>query len=96
MVRERHTLASRDSVIGFVKGKTFIVWAGRLGNSRVSGANPIVNESRANLWTLQRLFSVLGVKFDVDRDAEIEYDHDLNYSSFSFDKLEALFKNEVA
>lgn len=96
LIREKHTLASHDSVIGFVKGKTFIVWAGRLGDSRVSGVNPIVNESRANLWTLQRLFSVLGVKFDVDRDAEIEYDHDLNYSSFSFDKLEALFKNEAA
>lgn len=96
LIREKHTLASRDSVIGFVRGKTFIVWAGRLGNSRVSGANPIVNESQANLWTLQRLFSILGVKFDVDKDAETEYDHDLNYSSFSFDRLETLFKNEAA
>ncbi len=93
LIREKHTLSSRDSVIGFVRGKTFVVWAGRLGNDRVSGINPIVNESRAHLWTLQRLFSVFGVKFDVDRDAETEYDHDLNYGSFSFDKLEALFKS---
>jgi hypothetical protein len=96
LIRESHTLASKDSVIGFVKGKTFVVWAGRLGNSRVSGANPIVNESQADLWTVQRLFTAIGVKFDVDRDSEIEYNHDLSYSSFSLDKLEAVFKNEVA
>jgi hypothetical protein len=92
LIREKHTLNSRDSIIGFVKGKTYIAWAGRLGNSRVSGVNPIVNESKANLWTLQRLLSALGVNFDVDRNPDIEYNYDLSYSSFSFDKLEALFK----
>ncbi len=92
LIREKHTLTSRNSVIGFVRGKTFVVWAGRLNNKRVSGDNPIVNESRANLWTLQRLFSVLGVKFDVDKDEGMEYNHDLSYSSFSFDKLEDMFR----
>ncbi len=96
LIREKHTLRSKDSVIGFVRGKTFIVWAGRLGDARVSGTNPIINESRADLWTIQRLFSTLGVKFDVDRDAEIEYDHDFSYRSFSFDRLEAVFKNKAA
>lgn len=92
LIREKHTLSSRNSVIGFVRGKTFVVWAGRLGNSRVSGVNPIVNESRANLWTLKRLFSILGVIFDVDKIEGMEYDHDLSYSSFSFDKLEDMFR----
>jgi hypothetical protein len=96
LIREKHTLNSRGSVIGFVKSKTFVVYAGRLSNSRVSGDNPIVNESRADFWTLQRLFSALGVNFDVDRDAEVEYNHDLSYSSFSLDKLETVFKNEAA
>lgn len=92
LIREKHTLSSRNSVIGFVRGKTFVVYAGRLGNSRVSGVNPIINESRANLWTLQRLFSILGVKFDVDKIGGTEYNHDLSYNSFSFDKLEDMFK----
>lgn len=91
LIREKHTLNSRGSIIGFVKGKTFVVYAGRLTNSRVSGANPIVNESRANFWTIQRLFSALGVDFDVDRQDEVVYDHNLSYKSFSFDKLEAVF-----
>lgn len=92
LIREKHTLTSRNSIIGFVKGKTFIVWAGRLGNSNVSSTNPIVNESRAELWTLQRLFSAVGVKFAIDRDTKVKYNHDLSYSSFSFDKLEDIFK----
>jgi len=90
IIREKHTLSSRGSVIGFVKGKTFVVYAGRLNNTRVSGDNAIINESKADFWTLQRLFSTIGVKFDVDKDTEIEYDYDLSYSSFSFDKLENL------
>ena len=96
LIREKHTLRSKDSVIGFVRGKTFVVWAGRLGGSHVSGANPIVNESRADFWTVSRLLAFYNLKFDVDRDAEVEYNHDLSYSSFSFDKLENLFKNKAA
>ncbi len=94
LIREKHTLNSKNSVIGFVKGKTFVVYAGRLNHNRVSGASPIVNESRANFWTLQRLFNALDVKFDVDRQEDVVYNHDLSYSSFSFDKLEAVFKTE--
>jgi hypothetical protein len=90
-IREKHTLNSRNSVIGFVKGKTFVVYSGRLNNRRVSGDNSIVNESRADFWTIQRLFSIIGIDFDIDKRDEIVYDQDLSYSSFSFDKLEALF-----
>ncbi len=96
LIREKHTLNSRNSVIGFVKGETFVVYASRLNNSRVSGENPIVNDMRVNRWTLQQLFTAIGVKFDVDKDPEVEYDHDLSYSSFSLDKLEAVFKNKTA
>ena len=93
LIRERITLNSRQTIIGFVKGMTFVAYMGRLNEKRVSvGENPIVNEMRVDHWTLQRLFSAIGVAFDVDRRDEIEYNHDLSYGSFSFDKLESLFK----
>lgn len=91
LIREKHKLTSRNSIIGFVKGKTFVVYAGRLSNSRISGENPIVNESKVDLWTIKRLFDCLGIDYDVDKDEEVEYTTDLRYSSFSFDKLEAVF-----
>lgn len=91
IIREKHALASRNSLIGFVKGKTFIVYAGRLSNQRVSGDNPIVNESRADFWTLQKLFIALGVNYDVDKQDKVVYDYDLSYRSFSFDNLEEVF-----
>ncbi len=92
IIREKHTLNSRNSVIGFVKGKTFVVYAGRLDSGRVSQVNPIINESKATLWTVQKLFICLGIDYDVDRQEDMVYNHDLSYSSFSFDKLENVFK----
>jgi hypothetical protein len=92
LIRERLILKSRETVIGFVRGKTFTVYAGRLSSKRVSGDNPIVNELKSNPWTIQKLFRVLGIDFHVDRDDEIEYNYDLSYDSFSFDKLENMFK----
>ncbi len=97
VIRERVKLKSRECVIGFVKDGTYIAYMGRLNNKRMSASeSPIVNDMRVNRWTLQQLFITLGVKFAIDRDPEVEYDHDLSYSSFSFDKLEAVFKNEIA
>lgn len=92
IIREKHKLDSRNSVIGFVKGKTFVVYTGRLNQSRVSGETPILNEMKADLWTVQRLFNILGVAFDVDKQDEVEYNYDLTYGGFSLDKLEDLFK----
>ena len=92
LIREKHTLRSRNEVIGFVRGKTFVVYAGRLSNSRISGINPILNESRADFWTVKKLFVTLGIDFDVDMQEEMEYTHDLSYPSFSFDKLEKVFE----
>ncbi len=92
LIREKHTLNSRQSIIGFVKGKTFVVYAGRLNNSRVSGVNNVLNESKVEFWTLEKLFSALGIKYDVDREENTLYDLDLSYESFSFDRLEDLFK----
>ncbi|MCK5644252.1 MAG: hypothetical protein KAJ19_25865, partial [Gammaproteobacteria bacterium] len=92
IIREKHKLDSRNSVIGFVKGKTFVAYTGRLNQSRVSGETPILNEMRADLWTVQRLFNHLGINFDVDKRDEEEYDYDLTYGGFSLDKLEDLFK----
>ncbi len=92
LIREKHKLLSKDSVIGFVKGKTFTVYAGRLGNKIVSSESPIIGELLDTPWTVRMLFLALGMKFDLDRQANVVYDHDLSYSSFSYDKLENMFK----
>lgn len=91
IIREKHTLESRGSVIGFVKGKKYIVYAGRLNNRAVSGDNPIINESKVDHWTVGKLFNSLNINFDIDRQENTEYDYDLTYEAFSFDKLEELF-----
>ena len=91
LIREKHTLNSKNNVIGFVKGRTFTVYAGRLNDRIVSGKNPIQVEGETNLWTLPSLFHALGLSYDLDRQEDLVYDYDLTYSSFSYDKLEAVF-----
>lgn len=92
IVRERHKLDSRQCLLGFVDGKTFTVYAGRMNNRRVSGVNPLLQASKIEFWTVRRLFDLLGIQYDLDRNEEIEYDHDLSYEAFSYDKLERLFE----
>lgn len=92
VIREKTQLNSRGMIIGFVKGKTFIVYLGRLSQSRVSsnGKNPMVTKGLSYKWTINNLFDKLGICYDTER-SDIKYDHDLNYSNFSYDKLEKLF-----
>lgn len=92
IVREKHALDSRNCLLGFVRGKTFTVYGGRMNNRRISGVNLTLQAMKTEFWTVQRLLSALNIGFDVDRRDEIEYGHDLSYEAFSFDKLEALFK----
>ncbi len=91
LIREKHTLDSRSCLLGFVKGKTFVVYAGRLNDRNISGANPILAESEADFWTLGSLFKALNIQYDVDRQEDLVYDHDLTYNAFSYDKLEEVF-----
>lgn len=92
LVRERHKLESRNCLLGFVKGKTFVVYTGRMDNRRVSDTNPTLQAMKTNFWTVHRLLTTLGINFDVEPQDGFKYTHDLSYNSFSFDKLEALFK----
>lgn len=92
LVREEHILQSRNSIIGFVKDDTYVVYAGRFNDNRVSSVNPVTNEMAADFWTIQSLFGALSIPFAVDRDPKMEYNYDLSYGSFSFDKLEDLFR----
>lgn len=94
LIREKHTLDSRECVIGFVKGKTFVVHAGRLtSNCRSTGTPPILVDGQADFWTLGSLFKSLNIQFDVDHQDGLVYDHDLTYESFSYDKLEEVFQD---
>lgn len=95
IVQERVTLQSKGSICGFVNGKTFTVFSGRLGNSRVSGPNPIVRRGMAKFWTIQELLSTLNISFDTKHNKDIDYDIDLRYDSFTFDKLEQVISTKV-
>lgn len=92
VLREKHKLESNYSILGFVRGKTFVIYGGRLGNRIVSGKNPTLQMIDVPMWTTSELLAKLGIDFDVDMDINKEYDHDLSYDQFSFDKLEDLFK----
>lgn len=95
IIREKTKLASRNCLLGFVKGKTFIVYGARMNNRIVSEVNPTLRAIDTEFWTLQDLFGQLAINYDVDKQDEVEYDHDLSYSSFSYDKLEAVFENSA-
>lgn len=90
LVREKYSLNSKQCLLGFVKDKTFTVYSGRMNNRIVSGVNPMLEVINVDFWTVGKLLASLGISFDVEADPSVEYDHDLRYAGFSFDKLEAL------
>lgn len=89
-VREKFKLGSRSNLIGFVDGRTFTVFLGRLGQRRASfDVNTLViKKGKSYAWTVKKLMGYCGLPW---REAAIDADHDLSYSGFTFDKLEALF-----
>jgi len=93
-IREKMTLNSRGMLVGFVRNGDFVVYAGRLSNGRVNkeGCNPVIGRGMSDFWTINDLFDMLGIDYDVDKDTEKTYDYDLTYQGFSFDKLEELLK----
>lgn len=92
IIREKSTLNSNSSIVGFVSGNEFTVWAGRLSNKIISESNPVIERNTANPWTVKRLFSELDIPFiEFDKRINVnKYDHDMTYASFSYDKLENL------
>lgn len=91
IIREKHKLNSKESIIGFIHNRNFIVYSGRLNNSRISGKKKaILMKSTCNFWTVRRLFEALYINYSLDIDTETSYDTDLRYEGFSYDKLEAL------
>lgn len=93
IIRERITLQSKQSVIGFLKDNKFVVYSGRLNESRVSqGKHPVIDKGLGNLWTVNDLFDDCGIKYDTTPQKDVVYDFDLSYNGFSLNKLEELFK----
>ena len=92
IIREKYKLQSRENIIGFVQGNEFVVFTGRLGNSRVSssGVHPVVGRGMGKFWTVNDLFDKIGIDYDLDKDAAIAYVYELEYNGFSFDKLEGM------
>lgn len=92
VIREKTTLDSRGSLVGFVKNRDFIVFQGRMSNNRVSSDKEasVVARATADFWTVNQLFDELGIDYDVEPTKDKEYTNELTYKGFAFDKLEEL------
>jgi hypothetical protein len=90
-IREKCKLPSRGNVIGFVNGKEYTVFLGRLNESRASfntGAI-ILAKAKSYYWTVTKLLD----EFDIAWTSEElkKPDHNLSYEGFTFEKLEQMF-----
>ena len=93
IIREETTLDSRGMVIGFVKNNEYIAWSGRLSERSSNfdaDSGPYLARGLAFHWTVNDLLDHFEVKYDQENKANKDYDYDLSYAGFSFDKLEAL------
>lgn len=96
IIREKDNLKSRGNVIGFVKGDKFVVYYGRLNNDSWSvndKSAAIVKRGSSEFWTVKKVFDHIGINYYLDNHENVDYDHDLRYESFSYDKLESLLLN---
>lgn len=94
VIQEHITLQSKESIIGFVNDHTFVVYSGRLNNRMVSGANPVTRRGFSEFWTVRKLFDTLKINYDVVQNS-LDYDFDLRYNAFTFDKLEKLIPTKA-
>lgn len=93
LIRERIELESKETLFGFIKDDSFVVYNGRLSNARVTlNKHPIIDKGLGKLWTIVDLFNEFGIKYDTEARSKVDYDYDLSYSSFTFDKLEEMLK----
>lgn len=89
-IREATTLNSKGMILGFVSDGKFVVYQGRL-NSKIAnfnGGNPILEKNKSSLWTVERLFDAVGIKYDYHPKKDVDYDFDLRYKGFTINKLE--------
>ena len=93
LLREPITLQSKQGIIGFLKDNTFVVYSGRLSNSRVSqGKHPVIDKGLGILWTVKDILWAAGIPYNTAPEADTTYDYDLRYAGFTLDKLEAMLK----
>lgn len=93
LIRERVQLVSKQSLIGFLKDDAFVLYSGRMSESRVAvGKHPVIDKGLGKLWTVTDLFDTLGIKYDTEVNKSVDYDYNLTYNSFTFDKLEEMFE----
>jgi len=93
VIREKDTLKSRGCIVGFVNGNKYTLYSGTLNDNSwsVNGkSEAIVQRGAAKFWTVKELFSEIGINFVVDKEDGINYDYDMSYKGFSYDKLENL------
>lgn len=91
-IMEEHTLESKGNLLGFVKQNHFVVYAGRLNNATISGPRDtaVVEKANVNYWTVSQLLASCGIPYRTSARPDVVVDHDLSYSGFTYDKLEAL------
>lgn len=93
LIRERIELVSKQTLIGFLKDDSFIIYSGRLSNSRITtGKHPVIDKGLGKLWTINDLFNEFGIKYDTVARKDVDYDYNLTYSSFTIDRLEEMFE----
>lgn len=93
VVREKVTLVSRGTILGFVRNGKFVIYAPRVSNGRVSGneiTRRLIAKGLAPVWTISKLFDAVEIKYATEATKGQTYDHDLSYTSFSVDKLEKM------
>ena len=95
-VTEKCTLESKNSMFGYMKGSTFVVYPARLSGRAVSTYDATMQMCSVEFWTVGKLLKALDFDFMLASHDDIEYstnfDYDLKYSVFSYDKLEDLMR----
>ena len=93
LFRQKVKLDSRGSMLGFVQNKDFVVWQGRLNDSRANFGerNPVLEKATMRHWTVKRLFDTLGIEYYCAKGVAGPTDYNLTAASFTYEKLEELF-----
>lgn len=89
--RQRLTTKDRQTFLGVVKDREFIVYDGSTGSSGASfGVRPeLLKRAVIGMWTIKELFDAVGIKY-VDNDGESVYDYTVNTENMTFSLLEDL------
>jgi hypothetical protein len=96
-IRERFKLQSRGNLIGFVDGREFTVFLGRLSQRRTTFDTDtiVIRKGKSYVWSVKKLLNACGISWHSTLSSLSRPDYDLSYSNFTFDKLEELFGAKV-